>query len=53
MDLKEIGISARNWINSAQDRDYWKAPVNAYAMELIRLLNMVCDIKGKMQAKGI
>ena len=22
MDLKEIGISARNWIDSARDRDY-------------------------------
>ena len=29
MDLKEIGINARNWINSAQDRDYWRALVNA------------------------
>ena len=23
MDLEEIGINARNWIDSAQDRDYW------------------------------
>ena len=22
MDLKEIGISTRNWVDSAQDRDY-------------------------------
>ena len=22
MDLKEIGINTRNWVNSAQDRDY-------------------------------
>ena len=29
MDLKEIGINARNWVVSAQDRDYWKALVNA------------------------
>ena len=28
MDLKEIGISMRNWIDSAQDRDYWRALVN-------------------------
>ena len=28
MDLKEIGI-ARNWVGSAQDRDYWKSLVNA------------------------
>ena len=27
MDL--IGISTRNWVDSAQDRDYWRALVNA------------------------
>ena len=42
MDLKEIGIHTRNWVNSAQDRDYWRALVNAtlnlpapQAMELV------------------
>ena len=25
MDLKEIGIHTRNWANSTQDRDYFKA----------------------------
>ena len=29
IDLEEIGISARNWVDSAQDRDYWRALVNA------------------------
>ena len=29
MDLKEIGIDSRNWVDSAQDRDYWRALVNA------------------------
>ena len=29
MDLQEIGISAGNLIDSAQDRDYWRALVNA------------------------
>ena len=29
MDLKEIGINTRNWIDSAQARDYWRALVNA------------------------
>ena len=24
MDLKEIGINTRNWIDSAQDRDNWR-----------------------------
>jgi hypothetical protein len=28
MDLKEIGINTRNWVGSAQDRDYWGALVN-------------------------
>ena len=29
MELKEIGISTRNWVDLAQGRDYWGAPVNA------------------------
>ena len=29
MDLKEIGINARIWVDFAQDRDYWRALVNA------------------------
>jgi hypothetical protein len=29
MDLKEIGINRRNWVVSAQHRDYWRALVNA------------------------
>ena len=28
-DLEEIGINARNWVDSAQGRDYWRALVNA------------------------
>ena len=24
MDLEEIGINAGNWVDSAQDRDYWR-----------------------------
>jgi hypothetical protein len=27
MDLEEIGISTGNWIDSVQDRDYWRALV--------------------------
>ena len=26
---EEIGINAGNWVDSAQDRDYWRALVNA------------------------
>ena len=29
MDLEGIGISAGNWVNSAQDRNYWKDLLNA------------------------
>ena len=28
MDLEEIDINAGNWVDSAQDRDYWGALVN-------------------------
>ena len=41
MDLKEKGINMRNWFDSAQDRDYWRALEHValnlqvpYAMEL-------------------
>ena len=27
MDLKEMGINTWNWVDSAQDRDYWRALV--------------------------
>ena len=29
MDPEEIGINAGNWVDSAQDRYYWRALVNA------------------------
>ena len=29
MDLEEIGINAGNWVDSAQNRNYWRAVVNA------------------------
>ena len=29
MDLEEIGIIAGNWVDSTQDRNYWRALVNA------------------------
>ena len=29
MDLEEIGINAGNWVDSAQDRNYWRAIVNS------------------------
>ena len=39
---QEIVVNTRNWVDFAQDRDYWRALVNAalnlqvpYAMELV------------------
>ena len=29
MDLKEIGINTCNWVDWAQDSDYWRHLVNA------------------------
>ena len=29
MDLEEIGFNVGNWVDSAQDRNYWRAIVNA------------------------
>ena len=29
MAFEEIGINAGNWVDSAQDTDYWRALVNA------------------------
>ena len=28
MDLNEIGIHTRNWVNLVEDKDYWRARVN-------------------------
>jgi hypothetical protein len=28
MDLQEIGVSARNWVDSEQDSSYWTAIVH-------------------------
>ena len=43
MDLEEIGINAGNWVDLAQDRNYWRPFVNAalnlrvpQAMELVK-----------------
>jgi hypothetical protein len=29
IDLEEIGINTRNWVESARDIDYWRAFVNS------------------------
>jgi len=28
MDFEEIGVNAGDWVDSAQDRNYWRARVN-------------------------
>ena len=28
MDLKEVGIDTRNWVDSVHDWEYWRAFVN-------------------------
>ena len=42
IDIKEIEVDTKNWVDSVKDRDYWRALVNAalnfgipYAMELV------------------
>jgi hypothetical protein len=29
INLKEIGVNERNWVDSALDRNYWRTLVNA------------------------
>jgi hypothetical protein len=29
-EFKEIGINTRNWVDSAQDRDYWRVLGNLH-----------------------
>ena len=48
MDLKEIDINTRNLVDSDQDRNYWRALMNAalilrvpYAVELVRRITVV------------
>jgi len=53
IDLKETCINTRNWVDSAHDRDYWRAFVNAalnlwvlQAVELvISFINVCCRIR--------
>ena len=49
MNLEEMAINAGNWVDSAQDRDYWRALVNAAlnlrvpeAMELVSYVYYKC-----------
>ena len=49
MDVKEIGVITRNWVELAQDRNYWRALVNtalnlrvSLAMELVSEVIILC-----------
>jgi hypothetical protein len=51
IDLKEIGINTKSWVDSAQDKDYWRAIVNAtlnlrvpQAMEFVYRATMLLEI---------
>jgi hypothetical protein len=35
MDLKEIGVITWNWVESAQDRDYWRVLLDAALRVLV------------------
>ena len=49
MDLVEVGINAGNWVDLAQDWDYWRTLLHAalnlqvpYAMEVVSwLVNLI------------
>ena len=47
IDLKEIGINARNWVDSAQDRNYWKVLANA-ALNSRELVTHFVYARGKL-----
>ena len=43
VDLKEIGVNTRNWVDSALDRDYWRVLVNAKLnLRLLQALELYC-----------
>ena len=44
MDLKEIVTNTRNWVDSAQDRDYWRTFVNA-ALNLGSISHGVSELR--------
>ena len=40
MNLKEIGVNTRNWIYSAHDGEYWRAPVNTAFIPWVQNLDL-------------
>ena len=53
MDLEEIGINAGNWVDSAQDRDYWRALVNAAFDLRVPLAMELVNSTGKRPLEGL
>ena len=49
MDLKEIGINTRNWVDSTQDRNYLRAPVNAAELSC----SLECKFAGFADGFGV
>ena len=48
MDLKEISIHARNWVNSAQDSNFWSVLVNApFNVQVPCAMQLYISDKGK------
>ena len=48
MNLKEIGISTRNWVESAQDSDSWRAFVNeATNLQVLLAMKLVNISRGR------
>ena len=41
MDLEEIGVNTRNWVDLAHDSNYWRVPLNA-ALNLRGSISDVC-----------
>ena len=42
MDLEEISINAGNWVDSTQDREYWRVLVNpALNLQVLEAMELV------------
>ena len=44
MDFKEIGINTRNWVDSTQNRDYWKTLENAVLNLRVPISHVVSEL---------